>query len=307
MSVERLGNVLSGAWHGGNATWPLHTRPLLQPVWDYLQRHHEGTLRSPLFPALLSIFTYLLLVLFYTVLDLLAPTWPSIRRYQIHPERTVTWQNIGATLALTTYNHLLYIFPAAVAQWLWRPPVPLPPEAPSLTAFLLGIVGCVVLFDFQYYLWHVLHHRISWLYSTFHAIHHQYRQPFSLVTQYLSAWELFSVGLWTTVDPVLLGCHCLTGWAFMIFNVWVSAEDHCGYDFPWALHRLVPFGLWGGVQRHDIHHLQPGTNFAPFFTHWDWLAGTACVSTTKPPRAETEEDESGDSTKASGQRADNGA
>ncbi|MCI4386793.1 hypothetical protein PGIGA_G00066760 [Pangasianodon gigas] len=274
MSVERLSRSLWGAWDGANATWPLPEQALLQPFWDYLRQSHASTIRSPLFPVLLSVSTYLVLILLYTTLDLLAPTWPSIRRYQLHPERTVTWSNVGNTLALTAYNHLLYIFPAAVAQWLWRPPVPLPRHAPSLTSFLLGIVGCTVLFDFQYFVWHLLHHRIAWLYATFHAVHHQYRQTFSLVTQYLSAWELINVGLWTTVDPLLLNCHCLTTWAFMVFNVWVSAEDHCGYDFPWAMHRLVPFGLWGGAPRHDVHHLQPGTNFAPFFTHWDWLAGT---------------------------------
>lgn len=274
---------LSGAVDGSNGTWALSERSLLQPVWDYLQQNHESTLRSPLFPVVLSVSAYLGLVLCYTVLDLLAPTWPSIRRYQIHQDRTVTWSNISTTLALTTYNHLLYIFPAAVAQWLWRPPVPLPREAPTVSAFLLGIAGCTVVFDFQYYLWHLLHHRVGWLYRTFHALHHQYRQPFSLVTQYLSAWELFSVGFWATVDPLLLQCHCLTAWAFMLFNVWVSTEDHCGYDFPWATHRLIPFGLWGGALRHDAHHQQPGTNFAPFFAHWDWLGGTASM----PPPAKT--------------------
>lgn len=281
MRVEPLSSELDVS----NGTWALSEHSLLQPVWDYLQQNHEGTLRSPLFPVVLSVSTYLVLVLFFTVLDLLAPTWPSIRRYQIHQDRTVTWSNIGTTLAQTTYNHLLYIFPAAVAQWLWRPPMPLPREAPTVSAFLLGIMGCTVVFDFQYYLWHLLHHRVGWLYRNFHALHHQYSQPFSLVTQYLSAWELFNVGFWATADPLLLQCHCLTAWAFMIFIIWVSTEDHCGYDFPWAMHRLIPFGLWGGTLRHDAHHRQPGTNFAPFFAHWDWLGGTA----TMPPPTKTKQ------------------
>lgn len=248
---------------------------LLQPTWNYIQHHYQTSIRSPLFPVLLSVSTYLLLVAIYTTLDLLAPSWPKINQYRIHQEHHVAWSNIWKTLCLTTYNHLVFIFPAAVAQWLWRPPIPLPQKAPTLTAFLMGILGCTVVFDFQYYLWHMLHHRIGWLYRTFHAVHHQYNEPFSLVTQYLSGWELFSVGLWTTINPLLLQCHCLTTWAFMIFNVWVSAEDHCGYVFPWAVHNLVPFGLWGGVLKHDAHHQKPGTNFAPFFSHWDWLGGTA--------------------------------
>ncbi|XP_035248289.1 cholesterol 25-hydroxylase-like protein 2 [Anguilla anguilla] len=257
-----------------NMTFVLPETSVLQPLWDYLLDNYQCTLRSPLFPVLLSVSTYLLLVALFTVLDILATTCPSINRYKIHPENLITWGNISRTMSLTTYNHLIYIFPAAVGQWLWRPPIPLPKEAPSLSEFLLGILGCTILFDFQYYLWHLLHHKIGWLYRTFHAIHHQYNEPFSLVTQYLSAWELITVGFWTTVDPVLLQCHCLTAWGFMLFNIWISTDDHCGYDFPWSLHNLVPFGLWGGSVKHDAHHQKPNTNFAPFFSHWDWLGGT---------------------------------
>lgn len=255
-----------------------HSRcSVLQPFWEYLRQNHHDLLRSPHFPAVLSISTYFVLVGLYTVLDLLAPSWPFLNRYKLHPGRHVTWPNIWTTLGLTMYNHLLYIFPATVAQWLWRPPTPLPQEAPTLLTFFLGILGCMVLFDFQYYVWHLLHHQVPWLYRTFHAIHHQYNQTFSLVTQYLSGWELFSVGFWTTINPILLQCHCLTTWGFMVFNVYVSVEQHCGYNFPWALHNVVPFGLWGGAPKHDAHHQRPSTNYAPFFSHWDLLGGTHVV------------------------------
>ncbi|XP_035628801.1 cholesterol 25-hydroxylase-like protein 2 [Oncorhynchus keta] len=257
----------------------LPEQSVLQPTWNYLLQHHQAELRSPLFPVVISVSTYLLLVTLYTLLDLLAPSWPALNSYKLHPDRPVTWDNIWTTLYLTAYNHLVYIFPAAVGQWLWRPPIPLPRDAPTLMSFLLGILGCMVVFDFQFYLWHLLHHRVPWLYRTFHAMHHQYLQPFSLVTQYVSAWELISSGFWTTVDPLLLQCHCLTAWGFMVFTICVSTEDHCGYDFPWSLHRLVPFGLWGGPPKHDAHHRMPGTNFAPFFSHWDWLGGTNMVPT----------------------------
>ncbi|KAM6986527.1 cholesterol 25-hydroxylase-like protein 2 [Aplochiton taeniatus] len=267
-----------------NLTQSLTQGSVLQPAWDYFHQNHHELLRSPLFPVVLSVSTYFALVFFYTALDLLAPTWPCISRFKLHPEEPITWAHIGPTLGLTMYNNLLYIFPATVAQWLWRPPTPLPHEAPPLWAFLLGILGCTVVFDFQYYLWHLLHHRVGWLYRTFHAVHHQYSQPFSLVTQYLSGWELCSVGFWATVDPVLLQCHCLTTWGFMVFNIYVSTEDHCGYDFPWSMHNLVPFGLWGGAPKHQTHHQRPATNFAPFFSHWDWLGGTDVMPTGLSPR-----------------------
>lgn len=266
--------ALSWVSERDNVTGSCFRGSVLQPFWDYLHQNHHELLRSPHFPAVLSISTYFVLVGLYTALDVLAPTWPRLNRYKLHPGRHVTWPNIWTTLGLTTYNHLLYVFPATVAQWLWRPPTPLPREAPTLLGFLMGVLGCMVLFDFQYYVWHLLHHQVPWLYRTFHALHHQYHQTFGLVTQYLSGWELFSVGFWTTVNPILLRCHCLTAWSFMVFNVYVSVEQHCGYDFPWALHNLVPFGLWGGAPKHDAHHQRPTTNYAPFFSHWDKLGGT---------------------------------
>ncbi|KAG9328214.1 hypothetical protein JZ751_015826 [Albula glossodonta] len=198
-----------------------------------------------------------------------------INKYRIHSDRPVKLQSVLKAVGLTLHNHVVFVFPASIAQWYWRPPLPLEEAAPTVTEFTLGILGCLLLFDFQYYLWHLAHHRSQWLYVTFHAIHHEYPQPFCWVTQYMSAWELVSVGFWTTVDPVLLRCHTLTGYAFMVFNIWVSVDDHSGYDFPWSLHNLVPFGLWGGSVKHDTHHQRPKTNFQPFFSHWDWLCGTS--------------------------------
>ncbi|XP_034094917.1 cholesterol 25-hydroxylase-like protein 2 [Gymnodraco acuticeps] len=274
MSTGRLLRTLSCVSDEDNGTSWQSNGVFLQPAWDYLQQNHCDLLASPLFPVVLSITTYFLVVSLYTMLDLLAPTWPCINRYRLHPDTPVTWPDIWTTLGVTIYNHLLYIFPAAVAQWLWRPPVPLPCEAPTLCSFFLGIFACMIVFDSQYYLWHLLHHRVPWLYHMFHAVHHRYHQPFSLVTQYMSGWELFSVGFWTTIDPLLLQCHCLTTWGFMVLNIYISTEDHCGYDFPWSMNNVVPFGLWGGAPKHDAHHRRPNTHFAPFFSHWDWLGGT---------------------------------
>lgn len=61
---------------------------------------------------------------------------------------------------------------------------------------------------------------------------------------------------------------------FFVVNIWLSVEDHCGYQLPWALDRLVPFGLYGGAAHHDLHHIHSKCNYAPYFTHWDLLAGT---------------------------------
>lgn len=247
---------------------------VLQPVWDYLRLNHFDTLRSPLFPVILTVASYFVLCLPYLVCDIMGEKCPAIYQYKIQPGKMATPAMLLHCSGVTFYNHLLLVFPAAVAQWMWRPPIPLPEQAPTLLELAVGVAGNLLLFDFQYFIWHILHHRIRWLYATFHAIHHIYSAPFALATQCLGGWELVTVGFWTTLNPVLLRCHLLTTWAFMVVHVYVSVEDHCGYDFPWSTSRLIPFGVYGGPSKHDVHHQKPNTNFAPHFSHWDKLFGT---------------------------------
>ncbi|MEQ2262578.1 Cholesterol 25-hydroxylase-like protein, partial [Xenotaenia resolanae] len=105
-------------------------------------------------------------------------------------------------------------------------------------------------------------------------LHHTYTSTSALTAEYSGAWETLSLGLFAAANPLLLGCHPLTEMVFFIVNIWLSVEDHCGYDLPWATHRLIPFGLYGGSRHHDLHHLKSKYNYAPYFTHWDRLAGT---------------------------------
>nr|XP_033775701.1 cholesterol 25-hydroxylase-like protein 1, member 2 [Geotrypetes seraphini] len=252
----------------------LPRRPFLQPLWDHLRSHYSTALRSPLFPVLLTVSAYILFCIPYLIFNLMGRRWPFIHKYKIQQNRNPTTAMILHCLGVTFTNHLFFIFPAAMAQWYWRPPIPLPEESPSVSEVVVGVTGSLLLFDFQYFIWHMIHHKNRWLYKTFHAIHHDYMAPFSLATQCLGGWELITVGFWTTANPIILKCHLLTTWIFMVFHVYVSVEDHCGYDFPWSTSRLIPFGIFGGTVKHDVHHQKPMSNYAPHFTHWDKIFGT---------------------------------
>ena len=46
-----------------------------------------------------------------------------------------------------------------------------------------------------------------------------------------------------------------------------------GYDFPWMLQNLVPFELWGGSRRHDVHHVNLKVHYQKFFTYIDETFG----------------------------------
>ncbi|XP_062927242.1 cholesterol 25-hydroxylase-like protein [Mobula hypostoma] len=244
----------------------------LQPVWDWM-RSMDSWIKSPFFPVSFSLGCYLAFCLPYTVLDFLAPRVAFLRKCKLQTQNDPNAKMMANCLALTLYNHILYIFPVSVAHWYWRP-MDLPLAAPELPKMLFDIVACLLLFDFQYFAWHVLHHKVPWLYRTFHKVHHKYTAPFAVTTEYTGAWETLSLGFIAAVNPAMLGCHPLTRFLFFTINIWLSVEVHSGYDFPWSTHRLVPLGLYGGAPHHDLHHMKFKINYAPYFTHCDRLLGT---------------------------------
>ncbi|KAM6951590.1 cholesterol 25-hydroxylase-like protein [Aplochiton taeniatus] len=246
---------------------------LLQSLWNWMQGY-SALLGSPFFPVFFSLSVYLLFCLPFVALDTLSSKVPWIRRFKIHNNSTVSWATMKSCLALALYNHVVYIFPVTILHCYWRSGGTAQPEAPGIFTLLRDVLGCLLLFDFQYFVWHLLHHKVPWLYRTFHKVHHTYTSTSALTTEHSGAWETLSLGFFAGINPLLLQCHPLTEMAFYVLNIWLSVEDHCGYDFPWATHRLVPFGLYGGAPHHDLHHLRFRSNYAPYFTHWDRLFGT---------------------------------
>ncbi|XP_078286019.1 cholesterol 25-hydroxylase-like protein 1, member 1 [Rhinoraja longicauda] len=256
---------------GGNSTL---SPAALQPLWDQLCLHHGWVLRSPALPVLLSLSGYLAFCLPFSVADLLGPwlpRWPGWKLQGWRPGPSP----MARCLSLALSNHLLLALPAAALRGWWDPSAPLPRAAPTLCQLLAGALSCLLVFDLQYYVWHVVHHASGRLYWAVHSPHHRYTAPFSLASQQLGPGELLAVSFWSTTTPLILKVHPLAAWLSMVLSVWLSVEDHVGYDLPWGLHRLVPGGLVGGSPAHDLHHQHPSTNFAPFFTHLDRAFGTA--------------------------------
>uniref|UniRef100_A0A3B3TQC7 Cholesterol 25-hydroxylase n=1 Tax=Poecilia latipinna TaxID=48699 RepID=A0A3B3TQC7_9TELE len=245
---------------------------MTQGFWSFLLGH-SSLLHSPFFPVFFSLTVYLIFCLPFLLLDLLSSRWSLVHKYKLQPQSSINWTTAQSCLALTLYNHLIFIFPLTVLNWYLRP-VLLPQEAPPLPQMVAQVLACLLLFDFQSFIWHLLHHKVPWLYRTFHKLHHTYTSTSALTAEYSGVWETLSLGLFAAANPLLLGCHPLTEMLFFIVNIWLSVEDHCGYDLPWATHRLIPFGLYGGARHHDLHHIKSKCNYAPYFTHWDRLTGT---------------------------------
>ena len=258
---------------------------ILQPIWD-LRLGYEHLIASPLFPIVFSVAFYFVCMVPWTIIDLYGRNWNWIQKYKIQPQKEVTWGEVVNGFMLTLWNHLLYILPVSLAQWVWTPDTPLPELAPSFVHFLVMHLVTLTIFDFEYWVFHYLHHKIPFLYRHVHAVHHEYYVPNCWVTQYLHPWELISVGIFTTTSPWILGLHPMTEWSFMQFSIIISVDNHIGYDLPFLMHNWLPF--YGGSIKHDMHHQKPRTNFEPFFNYWDRLFGFECPGQRaggyKPPK-----------------------
>uniref|UniRef100_A0A8C6TGN7 Cholesterol 25-hydroxylase like 1, tandem duplicate 1 n=1 Tax=Neogobius melanostomus TaxID=47308 RepID=A0A8C6TGN7_9GOBI len=226
-------------------------------LWDYLLLHHRPLISSPFFPVILAFSSYVVFSVPFAVLDLMGDKMPYFYQYKIQQDRKPTLQMMKKSFMTAVYNHIFLFY-----------------QAPTVCEVFVDGLASLLLFDTQYYIWHLIHHKHPQLYKWIHAVHHEYKSPFSWSTEQLSIPELMTVGIWSNQDPILLRCHPLTTWCVTVFSIWMSVEDHIGYDLPWTLNHLVPCGLLGGAPAHDMHHQKPNSNYAPFFSHWDRLFGT---------------------------------
>ena len=76
--------------------------------------------------------------------------------------------------------HLILIAPIIMMQYvLEEPKIVASPLAPPFLEYAGQLVAMLVLFDFQYYVWHYIHHKNRRLYKWCHIIHHEFHTPVS--------------------------------------------------------------------------------------------------------------------------------
>ncbi|XP_051923010.1 cholesterol 25-hydroxylase-like protein [Hippocampus zosterae] len=247
--------------------------PMLQSLWDHVRSEYDCVLLSPYLPVLCAFLTHVTFCAPFLLLDLLAPVSQRVRAWKISakqpPPPLRAWLKCLGKIAV---QYLTVLLPASALLQISRRPSQLPEWSPSSWQLFTDVFVCFLLFDALFFSWHLCLHRIPWLYRNVHQEHHQHHAPFALQAQDASTSELLSLLLLAQISACLVNCHPLSQVVFHIFNTWLAVEDHCGYNLPWALHRLLPF--YGGAPHHHIHHQRHNVNFAPYFTHWDHLFGT---------------------------------
>ncbi|KAM9822119.1 cholesterol 25-hydroxylase-like [Syngnathus typhle] len=246
---------------------------ILQRLWDYLRSEHEGVLLSPYLPTFCAFLTHVTFCAPFLVLDHLAGVSQRLRAWRISadepPPQLRAWLTCLWKIAV---QYLTVVLPASALLQISRSPPQLLERSPTSWQLFVDVFACFLLFDTFFFFWHLCMHRFLWLYRNIHQQHHQHKIPFALQAQDASPLELLSLLLLAQISTCLVNCHPLSQILFHILNTWLAVEDHCGYNLPWALDRLLPF--FGGASHHHTHHRRHNVNFAPYFTHWDHLFGT---------------------------------
>ncbi|KAK1792122.1 hypothetical protein P4O66_001759 [Electrophorus voltai] len=236
-------------------------------------REQQELLLSPFWSASAGFLVHVFFSTLFMVLDLLSPHILCIGKYRLSGEAVSVRQWL-ACLAHISLGYAVGVLPLTVLVQAARgssfPDKELP--APSVFVAFSECFSCLLVFDTLFFIVHYAVHRFPWLYRTFHQAHHTHRDPFALAAQKSSVVELMAQQSLALSTAALLGCHPVSEVLFHLVNLWLAAEDHCGYDFPWGLHRLLP--CFGGAPFHHAHHLHFQGNYAPYFRHWDLIFGT---------------------------------
>ncbi|CAM9743454.1 unnamed protein product [Choristocarpus tenellus] len=234
-------------------------------LWVWLRANpifkHES------FEPCLSTACFFLYIGFFGILDFFTPcVWP----YRIGTSKEVVPQYInGKRVRYAIFGYLMPL----VAFDLAFPRRVLPEEAPSARRLVLEVVGAIAVYDITFFLWHVTLHQHPKLYKKIHAKHHQklvQRAPESVRHTFVDG----TMDVMCSIFALnVLHCHPLSRALYDVVIIWLITELHAGYDFPWQVHNLLPFGLMGGPPRHDLHHRSGKVYMQKFGTYLDELFG----------------------------------
>ena len=103
-----------------------------------------------------------------------------------------------------------------------------------------------------------------------HKQHHEFAYSISLASQSCHPLEFAISDNFSPFSGVMLigsKCHSVTLVTYHIYRILDGFEIHSGYEFPWSIFNLIPFGT--DASYHDYHHSHNVGNFASSLTIWD--------------------------------------
>ena len=146
-------------------------------------------------------------------------------------------------------------------------------EIPSLFVYLCQILFFMICEDFALYWSHRSLHHPS-IYKHIHKQHHEFYDTECISAEYNHPIEHIMTNIDLTLGPSLMfgRAHLLPMLVFIALRVTEASESHCGYDLPFHISRIFPFGF--SSRYHNYHHTHNVGNFGSITIIWDSIFGT---------------------------------
>jgi len=192
-----------------------------------------------------------------------------LHAFKIQPKTHITLEEatkcilnvlLNQFLVMLPFNVLLYYLVVANGGLIINAPLP------TLNTILWQGLVCIVVEDILFYYSHRLLHS-PYFYQRIHKVHHQFRAPIGMASEYAHPFEFFISSLVPVmVGPLLLKAHIVTAWIWFALAVIGTIAHHCGYTFPFLVGGMNP-------SFHDYHHQVFNANYG--LTGWlDKFHGT---------------------------------
>jgi sterol desaturase/sphingolipid hydroxylase (fatty acid hydroxylase superfamily) len=140
----------------------------------------------------------------------------------------------------------------------------------------LEVTCAVLLLDYTLYVWHVLAHRVPFLWR-FHAVHHVDLDMDASTAVRFHFGELAVSTIWRAAQVLCIGAAPLS------LSIWQTGLlmsilfHHSNVELSWASERRLG-RLLVTPRMHGIHHSvvwdETNSNWSSGLTMWDWLHGT---------------------------------
>jgi sterol desaturase/sphingolipid hydroxylase (fatty acid hydroxylase superfamily) len=141
------------------------------------------------------------------------------------------------------------------------------------------VIVAVVLLDYTLYMWHVLTHRVSWLWR-FHLVHHVDRDLDASTALRFHAGELALSIPWRAMQIAVIGVPPDALWMWQNIVLLLILFHHSNVELPIAVERVVARFVVT-PRMHGIHHSivpeETNSNWSSGLTMWDYLHDTLRV------------------------------
>jgi len=211
-----------------------------------------------------------------------ALVWLERRRALREPKRSADGNHHGrlainlAIAGLSTAATQVTMDPVVtpLARWVEKTRFGLVQRLPA-AAWLQDALA-VLLLDYTLYWWHVVEHRVTWLYR-FHQVHHADLELDTSTAVRFHFGELLASVPWRAAQVVLIGASPRALVAWQRLSMLSVLFHHSNVRLPLALERLLALAIVT-PRLHGIHHSivaeEQDSNWSSGLTIWDRLHGT---------------------------------